>query len=158
MNAETSIGIRQARSSDVDEIVRLLSDDPLGMKRERFESPLPEGYHLAFAAIDGDPNNELLVAEMDEQIVGVVQLTVIPYLTYQGGWRAQIEGVRVASQVRSRGIGRQLVEWAIDRARERGCHMVQLTTDKSRPEALRFYESMGFRASHEGLKLQLSGE
>ena len=92
---------------------------------------------------------------MDGRLVGVLQLTFIPYLTYMGGWRALIEGVRVSSDARSLGIGRQLIEWAIDRARERNCHLVQLTTDKSRPDALRFYEKLGFKASHEGMKLHL---
>ena len=92
------------------------------------------------------------------QIVGVLQLTFIPYLTYQGGWRGLIEGIRVAAGFRGQGIGRELFQWAIDRARQWGCHLVQLTTDKARPDALRFYESLGFRASHEGLKLHLDAE
>ena len=91
-----------------------------------------------------------------EADVGVMQLTFIPYLTYQGGWRALIEGVRVASEFRSKGIGREMIQWAIGRARERGCHVLQLTTDKERVDALRFYESLGFAASHEGMKLHLS--
>jgi len=86
-------------------------------------------------------------------VVGVLQLTFIPYLTYQGGWRALIEGVRVARGARSQGLGKALLEWAIARARERGCVMVQLTTDKSRPDAKRFYDGLGFVASHEGMKL-----
>jgi GNAT superfamily N-acetyltransferase len=88
-------------------------------------------------------------------VVGVLQLTFIPSITYRGGWRALIEGVRVAAAIRSGGVGRQLVEWAIARARERGCHVVQLTSDKSRVDAIRFYERLGFVASHEGLKLSL---
>lgn len=146
---------RRARAADVPEIVRLLADDPLGAKRERYETPLPESYGRAFAAIDADPNNELIVAEQDARVVGVLQLTFIPYLTYQGGWRALIEGVRVDSQTRSQGLGRALFEWAIARARERGCHLVQLTTDKTRPDAKRFYGALGFVASHEGMKLPL---
>jgi GNAT superfamily N-acetyltransferase len=89
-------------------------------------------------------------------VVGVLQLTLLPYLTYQGSWRALIEGVRVASDRRSEGIGRRLIEWAIDRARDHGCRIVQLTSDKSRHEAIRFYEQLGFVASHEGLKLHLT--
>ncbi len=136
--------------------MRLLADDPLGAKRERFEIPLPESYLRAFEAIDADPNNELVVACIGPDVVGVLQLTFIPYLTYQGGWRALIEAVRVDSRQRSRGLGKTMFEWAIARARERGCHLVQLTTDKSRPEAKRFYESLGFVASHEGMKLHLT--
>jgi GNAT superfamily N-acetyltransferase len=147
---------RAARREDVESIVRLLADDALGAKREAYRSPLPASYHAAFDAIDADPNNELVVAEgPDGQVVGVLQITFIPYLTYRGGWRALIEGVRVASDLRSSGIGRRLLAWAIARATARGCHMVQLTSDKARPEAIRFYEALGFVASHEGMKLHL---
>lgn len=103
--------------------------------------------------IDRDLNHELVLATMDEEIVGVLQLTFIPYLTYQGGWRALIEGVRVAPGFRNRGIGREIFVRAIKRARERGCHLLQLTVDKARPDTLRFYQSLGFIASHEGMKL-----
>jgi len=150
---EAALSFRRARSDDVPAIVHLLADDPLGAKRERDESPLPPAYLQAFRAVDGDPNNELVVACQGERVVGVLQLTFIPYLTYQGGWRALIEGVRVASGVRSQGVGKALIEWAIARARERGCIMVQLTTDKARVDAKRFYEGLGFVASHEGMKL-----
>lgn len=112
-------------------------------------------YYTAFEAIDRDPNNELVVATLDGRTVGVLQLTFIPYLTYRGRWRALIEGVRVDSSVRSSGIGRMLFEWAIERARQRGCRIVQLTSDKMRPDAIRFYQSLGFVASHEGFKLYL---
>lgn len=152
---EARVEFRKAQKDDVGVIVEMLADDPLGAKRECFESPLPQSYYEAFESIDSDPNNELVVATVDSQIVGVLQLTFIPYLTYQGGWRALIEGVRVASEFRSKGIGREMFQWAIDRARKRGCHMLQLTMDKARPDALRFYESLGFTASHEGMKLQL---
>lgn len=137
-------------------LVRLLADDPLGAQREAATSPLPASYYAAFEAIDRDPNNELIVAETaDSQLAGMLQLTFIPYLTYQGGWRALVEGVRVAAALRSGGIGGRLLQRAIDRARERGCHMIQLTSDKARPDAIRFYESLGFVASHEGMKLRL---
>ena len=152
---ETAPTFRRARADDVPDIVRLLADDPLGATRERYESPLPESYARAFRAIEQDANNELVVACRGERVVGVLQLTYIPSLIYQGGWRALIEGVRVDSDERSQGLGKTLFEWAIARARERGCHMVQLTTDKARPDAKRFYESLGFVASHEGLKLHL---
>ena len=146
---------RRARAEDVPAIVHLLADDPLGRARERDERPLPPSYLEAFAAIDRDPNQELVVAFRDTEVVGVLQLTFMPSLTYQGGWRAQIEGVRVDARERSRGLGRALFEWAITRARERGCHLLQLTTDKTRPDARRFYEGLGFVASHEGMKLRL---
>jgi len=152
-----SVEFRRAARDDVPAIVRLLAADPLGAKREALVSPLPESYYEAFEALDRDPNNELVVAELERRVVGVLQITFIPYLTYQGGWRALIEGVRVDSEVRSRGLGRELFEWAIERARQRGCHMVQLTSDKARPDAIRFYENLGFVASHEGMKLHLKG-
>ena len=154
--AEHEIVFRPAKRRDLPAIVRMLADDPLGAKREVDSDPLPASYESAFAAIDADSNNELVVAEYRSEPVGVFQITFIPYLTYQGGWRALIEGVRVAGTHRSSGIGRLLIRRAIDRARERGCVLAQLTTDKSRPEALSFYERLGFVASHEGLKLILS--
>lgn len=154
---EPPISFRRVQRTDVSTIVKLLADDPLGAKRERFETPLPQSYLAAFEAIDADPNNELVVACLDDAVVGVLQITFIPYLTYRGGWRALIEGVRVDSSVRSRGLGKVMFEWAIDQARDRGCHLVQLTCDKARPEAKRFYESLGFVASHEGMKLHLLG-
>lgn len=147
---------RQAKKEEVSLIVAMLAHDPLGATRERAESPLPQEYYAAFDAIDCDPNNELIVALLDDQLVGVLQLTFIPYLTYQGGWRMLIEGVRVAAEWRAQGIGRQMFEWAIRRAGERSCRLVQLTTNKARPRARQFYERLGFVASHEGLKLELS--
>jgi GNAT superfamily N-acetyltransferase len=153
---EPTISFRPANRDDLPLIVRMLADDPLGAKRERYETPLPESYMAAFDAIASDPNNELVVACLDSRVVGVLQITFIPCLTYQGGWRALIEGVRIASDIRSEGIGRRMFKWAIQRSRERGCRLVQLTTDKARPDALRFYEKLGFVASHEGMKLPLS--
>ncbi len=134
----------------------MLAEDPLGATRERYCIPLLAGYEEAFSSIDSDPNNEIVVAEdAAVGLLGFLQITYIPNLTYQGRWRAQIEGVRVRPESRSTGIGRALVKQAIFRARQRGCHLVQLTSDKSRGDALRFYESLGFLASHEGLKLAL---
>lgn len=150
-----SASFRRARPGDLPAIVRMLADDPLGAKRERFETPLPQAYLRAFEAIDADPNNELVVACLGDEVAGVLQLTFIPYLTYQGGWRALIEAVRIDSKHRSQGLGKAMFEWAIARARERGCHVVQLTTDKARADAKRFYESLGFVASHDGMKLHL---
>ena len=153
--SEPPTRMRRARPDDVPAIVRMLADDPLGATRERDETPLPESYRRAFESIDRDANQELIVAGQSERVVGVLQLTLMPSLTYQGGWHAQIEGVRIDAGVRAQGPGRTLCEWAIARARERGCHLVQLTTDKRRPDARRFYESLGFVASHEGMKLTL---
>ena len=150
------IRFRPASREDLPAIVRMLAADPLGAKRETCSSPLAQGYYAAFEAIDRDPNNELVVAvSVDATVVGVLQITFIPSITYRGGWRALIEGVRVAAPLRSSGIGRQMFEWAIQRAAHRGCHLVQLTTDKARPDAVRFYEQLGFVASHEGMKLRL---
>ena len=149
------MNFREATTADVATIVQMLADDPLGSKRERYEEPLPGSYLAAFKAIDNDPHNELVVVEEAGQLLGFMQITFIPYLTYQGGWRALIEGVRVNKAVRGRGIGQKLFTHAIERARERGCHVIQLTTDKKRPDALRFYERLGFIASHEGMKLHL---
>ncbi|MGB7754482.1 MAG: GNAT family N-acetyltransferase [Salinisphaera sp.] len=146
---------RRAEGSDLETLVAMLADDELGAKREQAALPLADGYRRAFAAIEADPNNDVIVAVEGEAVVGMLQLTFLPGLTYVGSWRAQIEGVRVAGDRRGLGIGRGLCEWAIAHARERGCRLVQLTTDKTRPEALRFYESLGFIASHEGLKQRL---
>ncbi len=149
------VQIRLARRDDVPCVVRMLADDAIGATRERAETPLPDEYWTAFEAIDADPRQNLIVALLDDKIVGTLQLTFIPYLTHRGGERALIEGVRVDAAQRGGGVGRQMLEWVIEQARERGCRMVQLTTDKRRPDARRFYESLGFVASHEGMKRSL---
>lgn len=154
MSSETLI-FRQATEEDLDAIVYMLSDDKMGSKRELYEHPLPESYIKAFCAIDADPNIELIVACKGDTVIGVQQLIFTPHITYRGGWRATIEGVRTRSSERGKGLGSQLIRYAIQRAKDRGCHLVQLTTDKQRPDALRFYERLGFMASHEGLKLHL---
>ena len=150
-----SASFREARREDLPRLVALLADDPLGAGRELVADPLPAAYLEAFDEIDGDPNELQLVAERDGVVVGTLQLSVLPSLTRGGARRAQIEGVRVAREARGEGLGRALIEEALRLARERGCRLVQLTTDKQRPEALRFYESLGFSASHEGMKLAL---
>lgn len=144
---------RPATEADVVLIVEMLAADKLGALRERFEAPLPDAYYEAFKAIAEDPNHELMVVEMDGEVIGTLQLSFLPYLTYQGGWRAQIEAVRIRADKRGLGLGRQFFSWAIERAKARGAHVLQLTSDKKRPDALRFYESLGFQASHEGFKL-----
>ncbi len=158
MSAEQDLTMRRAGRADLEEIVRLLAEDQLGATRERAVSPLPEEYVRAFEGIDADPNNELVVACQGGaagRVVGCLQLTFIPYLTYAGSWRALVEGVRVDASVRSRGYGEAMMRWAVQRAGERGCRMVQLTSNKVRKDAIRFYERLGFKASHEGLKLDL---
>jgi len=147
--------LRPAVRADVPAIVRMLADDPLGKERERDEEPLPESYWRAFEAIDASPHDTLAVAERDGRVVGTLQLTFLPGLSYRGGWRAQVEGVRVDASVRGERIGQRLVEWAVERARAHGCRLVQLSTDKQRTDAKRFYERLGFVASHEGMKLRL---
>ena len=146
---------REAREADLPSIVSLLANDPLGALREDSDASLSPAYWEAFDAISTDPNHQLLVADLGGAVVGVLQLSFLPHLTYQGGWRAQIEGVRVSEEVRSGGVGQALLESAIDRARERGCHVVQLTTDRRRPRALQFYLKLGFEVTHDGLKLHL---
>ncbi len=136
-------------------LVDMLANDPLGVTRETPLVPLDQRYLSAFLAIDSDPNNELVVVEHENKLVGMVQLTFIPYLTHTGSWRCLIEGVRVHAGHRNQGLGRQLFQWAIERAGTRGCEIVQLTSNKQRTEAIRFYESLGFVSSHEGFKLVL---
>jgi GNAT superfamily N-acetyltransferase len=148
-----NINFRKATRSDVPNIVRLLADDPLGAEREKYAEPLPSQYYMAFEEINSDKNNYLIVAELDNQVVGTLQLTLITYLTYQGSKRALIEGVRTDKSVRGQGVGKAMLEWAILKAKDEGCHVVQLTTDKKRPDALEFYKKLGFVASHEGMKL-----
>ena len=145
--------IRQATINDLPHIVKLLAHDSLGKQRECYQEPLPESYMKAFSEINAGINNFLAVMEDNGAIIGTLQLTFIPYLTYKGGKRALIEGVRIDESYRGKGIGKQLIEWAIEKSRQQGCHMVQLTTDKKRPDALEFYKKLGFIASHEGLKL-----
>ncbi len=149
------IGFREASRSDIARLVALLADDELGATREDNSQPLNPRYLDAFDAIDKDPNNELIIVEKADELVGMMQLTFIPYLTHTGSWRCLIEGVRVARSHRGKGAGRRMIEWVIERARERQCGIVQLTSDKQRPEALRFYRSLGFNATHEGFKLKI---
>ncbi len=147
--------IRQANATDLPTIIAMLADDPLGKQREIISDPIDTHYLAAFAAIDNDPNQLLIVAVEAEQVVGCAQITFIPGLSRTGMWRGQIESVRIAETHRRGGLGRRMFEWAIEACRERGCGLVQLTTDKTRPDAARFYEALGFVASHEGMKLSL---
>jgi GNAT superfamily N-acetyltransferase len=149
------MNFRPAQAQDLGSLISMLADDPLGARREQPGSPPAQAYVQAFNHIDEDPNQELVVAEHAGNLIGMLQLTFIPYLTHQGSWRCLIEGVRVHRDHRGQGVGQQFFEWAINRARERGCAMVQLTSDKQRPDAIRFYQQLGFVASHEGFKLSL---
>jgi ribosomal protein S18 acetylase RimI-like enzyme len=148
----THLTIRRARAADVEAIVAMLADDPLGAGRERPGDPR---YAEAFAALDTDPHQLLAVAETDGEVVGTLQLTFIAGLSRIGATRAQIEAVRVRTDQRGGGLGQRLVEWAIEQAKARGCAMVQLTTDVSRTDAHRFYTRLGFAATHVGMKLAL---
>lgn len=150
-----ALTFRRAAGADLPAIVALLADDELGAMREDAGLPLDGRYGAAFAAIDADPNQLLVVAECRGRIAGCLQITFIPGLTRKGMWRGQIEGVRVARGQRGEGVGRQMFAWAIAECRRRGCGFVQLTTDKGRPDAHRFYAALGFVASHEGFKLAL---
>jgi len=147
---------RKAKKEDLAAIVRMLAHDKLGKLREDFREPLPEQYYQAFENINADKNQELMVLEDNDEVIGTFQLSFIQYLTYQGGTRAQIEAVRIREDYRGKGIGEQMMVWAIERARNQGAHVLQLTTDKKRPEALRFYQKLGFEATHEGMKLHFN--
>ena len=146
---------RRAVAADLPTLVAMLADDVLGQARERPEDPLPEPYRAGFAAIEADPNQLLLVVEKAGAIAGMLQLACIPGISHLGSWRCQIEGVRVATALRGHGIGQAMMRHAIGIARERGCRIVQLTTNKARADAKRFYEQLGFEPAHEGMKLTL---
>lgn len=150
------VDLRRAKIGDLRAIVELLADDPLGSSRERgaAEADL-QPYRDAFRAIEADAGQLLVVVVAGDDIVGTMQLSFIPGLSRRGALRAQIEAVRVRGDYRSQGLGRLMFEWAIGEARRQHCSLVQLTTDKSRADAHRFYDRLGFIASHEGLKLEL---
>ena len=147
-----TISIRRATAADVHPIVAMLADDPLGAQREQPGDP---AYLKAFEVIDADPHQYLAVAVTDDEVVGTLQLTFTSGLSRMGMTRATVEAVRVRSDQRGNGLGELLMTWAIDEARARGCGLVQLTTDASRVDAHRFYERLGFTASHVGMKLPL---
>ena len=150
-----NIRFRLAKRADLPSIVRMLADDDLGRRRERYEDPLPEAYSSAFDQIESDPNHELIVAEHDGEIIGTLHLMFLPSISFQGGLRAQVESVRVDKRFQSQGIGSALMQWSIQRAKQRGAHIVQLTTHKTRVDAHRFYERLGFKGTHLGMKLSL---
>ena len=155
MTETSSITIRRARREDVAAIVAMLADDPLGSARERIEDPLPQSYYDAFARVERDANLQLVVAVDGEgAVVGCLQLAVLPGISSQGSSRGLLEDVRVAKHCRSRGIGEQLVQWAVAEARARGCMLVELLTHHTRVDAQRFYERLGFARSHVGMTLR----
>ncbi|MEU6392469.1 GNAT family N-acetyltransferase [Streptomyces sp. NPDC046939] len=145
--------IRAATVDDVPAIVAMLADDPLGAQRESPEDLTP--YLAAHARLSSDPNQHLVVALRGDQIVGTLQLTLVPGLSRRGATRSIIEGVRIHAGERGSGLGTRLIEWAVDTSRREGCRLVQLTSDATRTDAHRFYERLGFTASHVGFKLQL---
>ena len=146
---------RIAAWDDLPSIVRMLADDDLGSQRERYAEPLPESYYGAFAQIERDLNHELIVAELDGAVIGTLHLMFLPSISFQGGLRAQVESVRVDKPYQGQGIGSDMMRWAVERAKARGAHIVQLTTHKSRADAHRFYERLGFKGMHLGMKLSL---
>ncbi|MFI9393268.1 GNAT family N-acetyltransferase [Streptomyces bauhiniae] len=149
----TDLDIRPAASDDIPAIVAMLADDPLGAQRESPDDLTP--YLAAFERLDTDPNQHLVVAVRDGRVIGTLQLTIIPGLSRKGATRSLIEAVRIHADERGSGLGSELIQWAVDTSRRLGCHLVQLTSDKTRTDAHRFYERLGFTASHEGFKLSL---
>jgi ribosomal protein S18 acetylase RimI-like enzyme len=155
MRDTAAVLFRKARIEDLRAILELLNDGKVGNVLERIEEPLPRLYTDAFGALSADPNQLLLVGEIDARIVASLQLTFIPGIAHQGAWRAQVEAVRVARDMRGQRIGEAMMRHVIALAKERGCALVQLTTNKARDDAQRFYRRLGFTASHEGMKLRL---
>jgi ribosomal protein S18 acetylase RimI-like enzyme len=155
MSGVSRVKIRPARGDDVAAVVAMLADDALGRGRERIEDPLPPSYSRAFERVERDPNIQLVVAEGEGgEVVGCLQLCILPGLSSQGASRALIEDVRVATHHRSQGIGEQLVQWAVAEARAKGCRLVELLTHNTRVDAQRFYKRLGFQASHVGMTMR----
>jgi GNAT superfamily N-acetyltransferase len=145
--------IRPATTDDVSAIVGMLADDPLGAQRESPEDLAP--YLTALERLSRDPNQHLVVATREDRVVGTLQLTIVPGLSRRGATRSIIEGVRIHADERGSGLGSRLIEWAIEESRRQNCQLVQLTSDNTRADAHRFYERLGFTASHVGFKLAL---
>ncbi|HLO14221.1 MAG TPA: GNAT family N-acetyltransferase [Anaerolineales bacterium] len=152
---QQEVCFRLARHEDLPSIVRMLAEDELGSQREHYVNPLPESYYFAFEQINNDPNHELIVAERNGEVIGTLHLMFLPSVSFQGGMRAQVESVRVDKRFQSQGIDSEMMKWSIARAQQRGAHVLQLTTHKSRLDAHRFYERLGFKGSHLGMKLSL---
>ena len=156
MGEYLSLTFREAVEKDLPFMVEMLADDELGSQREDTSNPLNPSYLSAFKNIVADPNNELIVVEKDGNLIGMLQLTFIPYLTHKGSWRCLVEGVRIHKNFRGDGIGTRVFEWVIQYASKKGVKILQLTSDKQRPDSIRFYEDLGFKSTHEGLKLKLN--
>ncbi len=158
----SGIVFRQGERNDLNQIIRLLADDPLSGDLESAQDisaeRIPKACQQAWEDVVASKENQILVAAKGVQVIAVLQLTMIPSLTLRGSRRAQIEGVRVASAYRSQGVGSQLMRWAIDLAKEENCELVQLTMDRRRERAIDFYRRLGFVASHEGFKMQLDAQ
>ena len=153
----TALAMRPATRDDLPAIIGLLHDDESGRLREDPGLPLDPRYLAAFEAIDADPNQNLIVAELEGEIAGTLQLSFLPGLSFRGAWRGQIEAVRIAGHLRNRGLGEELIRWAVEQCRARDCKMVQLTSTATRVAAHRFYARLGFVHSHVGMKLHLRG-
>lgn len=153
--AITDLVFREAAAVELPDIVALLADDEKGAMRESATDPLPESYYRAYQAINEDSNARLVIACIEQTLVAVAQINFIANITYQGGTRAMIEGVRVSKYCQGEGIGRALFEHLLSLAKALDCHLVQLTCDKARPDAIAFYQSIGFSNSHEGFKLRI---
>ena len=150
-----SLTLRPATRADLPAIVRLLYDDESGRTREDPGEPLDPRYIAAFDAIDADPNQNLIAAELDGAVIGTMQLSFLPGLSFRGSWRGQIEAVRIAGHLRGQGLGEEMIRWAVEQCRARDCKMVQLTSTATRTAAHRFYARLGFVQSHVGMKLHL---
>jgi GNAT superfamily N-acetyltransferase len=149
------VSFRRAKQTDLSVIIHMLADDELASQRERDEHPLPQSYLKAFEEIDRDPHHELIVAELNGEVIGTLHLMFLPSLSYQGGLRSQVESVRIDRRFQNKGLGSQMMNYAIGQAQERDAHMMQLTSHNTRTDAHRFYKRLGFESSHIGMKLKL---
>ena len=157
MTTAEGIIVREATEADLEVVIALLADDPLGSSREHVvDSGVAPAYRAAFRDMTEQIGNTLLVATVEDRVVGCLQLVIIPGVSRAGARRAQIEGVRVSRTMRGRSVGKTLLQDAVRRAREAGCALAQLTTDKSRPDAARFYSTLGFEPTHVGMKLRIT--
>ena len=151
----TAFIFRKAKQSDLGDIIHLLAEDQLGKQREKLSEAIPSNYLDAFIRIDGDPNQLLMVVESRDIIVGTCHLILMPSLTFQGGLRMNVEAVRIASSCRGQGVGEWMINQALSLARKERCKIIQLTTNKERVDAKKFYEKLGFKSTHEGMKMYL---
>ena len=151
----TLFNFRKAKQEDLHDIISLLADDELGQKREESAEEIAPTYQKAFDQINADLNQFLMIVEENGVIIGTCHLTIMPSLTFQGGLRMNIEAVRIATSSRGQGAGKWMINQAVDMGRKKGCKIIQLATNKKRLDAKRFYEMLGFQATHEGMKMYL---